>query len=172
MHVAVLAALAVILIAVIGAVATYIDNYFTESVGQWVAHDLRMRTYHHLQRLSLGYYDTHQTGSSAEHHHHRHPDHPGFRLVVDPRHPDRPAHHCSMVGLMSWLNWDFTLIALAVTPFLLLFVSRFKKAVKKATHAVRKEQAEIVAVVQQGLESVRAVKAFGRQEWSRKNWVR
>ena len=31
---------------------------------------------------------------------------------------------------MFWLNWDFTLIAVAVTPFLLLFVSRFKKAVK------------------------------------------
>jgi ABC-type multidrug transport system fused ATPase/permease subunit len=66
--------------------------------------------------------------------------------------------------LMFWLNWDFTLIAVAVTPFLLLFVSRFKKAVKKATHEVRKEQSEIVAVVQQGLESIQAVKAFGQEQ--------
>ena len=65
---------------------------------------------------------------------------------------------------MFWLNWDFTLIAVAVTPFLLFFVSRFKKAVKKATHEVRKEQSEIVAVVQQGLESMQVVKAFGRQD--------
>ena len=50
-------------IAVLGAVASYIDNYYTESVGQWVANDLRMRIYDHLQRLSLGYYDTHQTGN-------------------------------------------------------------------------------------------------------------
>ncbi len=63
-----------------------------------------------------------------------------------------------MLGLMFWLNWDFTLIAIAVTPFLLLFVSRFKKAVKSATHAVRKQQAEIVTVVQQGLESMQVVK--------------
>ncbi len=34
LHVALLAALAFILIAVIGAIATYIDNYYTESVGQ------------------------------------------------------------------------------------------------------------------------------------------
>ena len=53
---------------------------------------------------------------------------------------------------------------MAVTPFLLLFVSRFKKAVKKATHEVRKEQSEIVAVVQQGLESMQVVKAFGQEE--------
>jgi ABC-type multidrug transport system fused ATPase/permease subunit len=50
-----------------------------------------------------------------------------------------------------------------VTPFLLLFVSRFKKAVKKATHEVRLHQADIVSVVQEGLESVRVVKAYGRE---------
>jgi ABC-type multidrug transport system fused ATPase/permease subunit len=45
LHVAVLAAAAFVLIAVIGAVASYFDNYYTESVGQWVAHDLRMRAH-------------------------------------------------------------------------------------------------------------------------------
>jgi ABC-type multidrug transport system fused ATPase/permease subunit len=55
MHIAAIAALAYVLIAILGAVATYIDNYYTESVGQWVANDLRLRTFHHLQRLSLGY---------------------------------------------------------------------------------------------------------------------
>jgi subfamily B ATP-binding cassette protein MsbA len=69
-----------------------------------------------------------------------------------------------MLGLMFWLNWDFALMAVAVTPILLLFVSRFKKAVKKATHEVRHRQSDIVAVVQQGLESMRVVKAFGRQD--------
>ena len=63
MHIAALAAIAFVVIAVLGAIATYIDNYYTESVGQYVAHDLRMRTFHHLQRLSLGYYNTHQTGA-------------------------------------------------------------------------------------------------------------
>jgi ABC-type multidrug transport system fused ATPase/permease subunit len=164
MHIAGLAALAFVLIALLGAVASYIDNYYTESVGQWVAHDLRMKMYEHLQRLSLGYYNTHATGTilstitadiqTIE----------GFassstlNIVVD------LLTIVCMLGLMFWLNWDFTLIAVGVTPFLLLFVSRFKKAVKKATHEVRKEQSEIVAVVQQGLESIQAVKAFGQEK--------
>ena len=42
--------------------------------------------------------------------------------------------------------------------------SRFKNVVKKATHEVRKQQSNMVAVVQQGLESMRVVKAFGRQD--------
>ena len=63
MGLAALAALGVVLIAVIGAVATYVDNYYTESVGQYVANDLRMRVDNHLERLSLAYYDTHRTGT-------------------------------------------------------------------------------------------------------------
>src|SRR6202045_1523275 len=63
MSIAVGAALAVVAIATMGALASYIANYYTESVGQWVANDLRMRTYHHLQRLSLSYYDRHKIGS-------------------------------------------------------------------------------------------------------------
>jgi ABC-type multidrug transport system fused ATPase/permease subunit len=163
-HVAALAALASLVIALLGAVASYIDNYYTESVGQWIAHDLRMRTYNHLQRLSMGYYNTHQIGTLLS------------TITTDIQTIQGFASSStlsilvdlftiiSMLGLMFWLNWDFTLIALGVTPLLLVFVSRFKKAVKKATHEVRKEQSEIVAFVQQGLESMQVVQAFGRQQ--------
>jgi ABC-type multidrug transport system fused ATPase/permease subunit len=163
-HLAEIAAIAVILIAIFNAVASYVANYFTESVGQWVANDLRMRTYHHLQYLSLRYYDTHQSGvllstitadvltiqnfaSSAT-----------LGILVD------MFTILGMLVVMFFLNWDFTLIAVAITPLLLLLASRFKKAVKSSTHEVRKQQSNIVAVVQQDLESIRVVTAFGRQE--------
>jgi len=164
LQVAGLAALAFVIITLLGAIASYIDNYYTESVGQWVANDLRLKTYHHLQRLSLSYYDTHQTGTLLSTMTTDIQTVQGFAssstldILVD------VFTIVAMLGLMFWLNWDFTLIAVGVTPFLLLFVSRFKKAVKKATHQVRKEQSEIVATVQQGLESMHAVKAFGRQD--------
>jgi len=164
MHFASVAALAFVAISIVGAIATYIDNYYTESVGQYVAHDLRMRMYHHLQRLSLGYYNTHQTGTILSTITSDIQTIQGFAssstldILVD------MLTIVCMLGLMFWLNWDFTLIAVAVTPFLLLFVSRFKKAVKKATHEVRKDQSEIVAVVQQGLESMQVVKAFGQEK--------
>jgi len=164
MQIALLAAAAFVLIALLGAVASYIDNYYTESVGQWVANDLRMRTYHHLQCLSLNYYDTHKTGTLLS------------TMTTDIQTIQNFASSSTlnilvdlltivcMLGLMFWLNWDFTLIALAVTPFLLFFVSRFKKAVKKAMKQVRQEQADMLAVVQQGLESMQVIKAFGRQK--------
>jgi len=162
--VALFAGLATLFIAIVSAVASYIDNYYTTSVGQWVANDLRIRIYEHLHRLSLRYYDTAKTGalmstitgdvstvqsfaSSST-----------LGIVVD------LLTIVFMLGLMFWLDWDFTLIAIGVTPFLLMFVMRFKKAVKDVTRVVRVRQSEIVAVVQEGLGSVRAVKAFGRQD--------
>lgn len=162
--VAMFAGAATLVIAIISAVATYIDNYYTTSIGQWVANDLRIRIYEHLHRLSLRFYDTAKTGtlmstitsdvatiqsfaSSST-----------LSIVVD------IITIIFMVGLMFWLNWDFTLIALAVTPFLLMAVMHFKKAVKEVTRTVRIKQSEVVAVVQEGLGSVRAVKAFGRQD--------
>ena len=163
LHIAALAAVALVVIAIVGSAASYIDNYYTESVGQWVAHDLRMRLYQHLQRLSLRYYSTHETGTILS------------TLTTDIQTIQGFASSSTlnilvdlltilcMLGLMFWLNWDFTLIAVAVTPFLLLFVSRFKKAVKKATHEVRKEQSAILAVAQQDLESIQVVKAFGQE---------
>jgi ABC-type multidrug transport system fused ATPase/permease subunit len=133
-------------------------------VGQWVANDLRMRTYHHLQNLSLSYYDTHETGTLLS------------TITADVGTIQAFASSSTlgilvdmftivaMLVIMFWMNWDFALIAVAVTPFMLLLVSRFKKVVKKATHEVRKQQSNIVAVVEQGLQSMREVKAFGRQD--------
>ncbi len=164
MQIAAAAAIATILIALLGAAASYLANYYTTSVGQWVANDLRLRTYHHLQQLSLNYYNTHEMGTLLS------------TITADVQTIQNFASSSTlgilvdmftivaMLIIMFWLNWDFTLIAVGVTPFMLLMVSRFKKAVKKATREVRKQQSNIVAVVQQGLESMRVVKAFGRQD--------
>jgi subfamily B ATP-binding cassette protein MsbA len=164
MQIAAAAAVMVVVIAMVGALASYVANYYTESVGQWVANDLRMRTYHHLERLSLGYFDSHQTGALLSTITTDIQTIQGFAssstlsIVVD------LLTILGMLGIMFWLNWDFTLIVVAVTPLLLVMASRFKNVVKKATHEVRKQQSNMVAVVQQGLESIRVVKAFGRQD--------
>ena len=162
--VALFAGILTVVIAAIGAVASYVDNYYTESVGQWVANDLRTRMYGHMHRLSLAYYDQAQTGALMSTITNDVSTVQGFAssstlgILVD------LMTIAGMLVLMFWLEWDFALIAVGVTPFLLLFVMRFKKAVKDATRNVRKRQSDIVAVVEQGLGSIRAVKAFGRQD--------
>lgn len=162
---AVVAALSYLAITCIGSFASYLDSFYNEKVAQYVANDLRKKMYHHLQHLSLSYYDTHQTGKLIS------------TLTADVSTIQNFTSGtllnilvdfltiAGMVGVMFYLDSDFTLVALAVAPFLLFFVSHFKKAMKKSTREVRRDQANMFVILQKGLESIRVVNAFGRQNY-------
>jgi ABC-type multidrug transport system fused ATPase/permease subunit len=161
---ATIAAIFFVLITIIGSLASYLENYYNESVAQYVANDIRKKMYHHLQFLSLSYYDSHQTGKLLS------------TITADVSTIQDFASSTllgilvdaltivGMLVIMFYINPGFTLIAITVMPFLLFFVIRFKKAMKKATREVRKDQSTMFTVLQQGLESIRAVNAFGRQK--------
>ena len=53
---------AVIVIAVIGAIAGYVEKQIVAGLGQQVGHELRCRIYTHAQRLSMSYHDKKRTG--------------------------------------------------------------------------------------------------------------
>src|ERR1700736_6553397 len=128
------------------------------------SNDLRLRIYEHLHRLSLRYYDHAKIGALVS------------TITSDVSTIQDFASSSTldividlltilfMVGLMFWLDWDFTLIAVAFTLVLLVFVFHFKKAVKEATRAVRVRQSEVLSIVQRGLGTIRVTKAFGRQD--------
>ena len=162
------AALAVIAIAVVGAVSSYAEKYLSTTVGQRVMHDLRHMLYHHVQRLSLSFYEQRQTGDMV------------VRLTSD---IDAAQDFISsvllgmmldvltlagMLGVMVYLDWQFTLIALSVAPVLFVVVYRLTRRIKKAAREVKKKESELASVVQESISSVRVVKAFARERTTRK----
>lgn len=153
-----------VIIAVLQAANAYLNAFYTVSIGQWVAHDLRQSVYAHLQRLSMSYYDRQQTG-------------PLISTITDDINSVQDFVSTSlldividtltivgMIAVMMWLNWRFTLVALAVMPLMLVFVFRLRSVIRSATHDVRRRQSELVSIVQEGLGAIRVVKAFG--QWS------
>ena len=158
------AAIALVIFAILGAAGGYINSYYTESIAQNVASDLRQKLYHHLQRLSLSYYATNQTAkiintittdvSTVQ----EFASQSILRIIVD------TMTIIGMLVIMFYLHWDFALIAVAITPILLFLLVRFRRQVKKATRELRKDQSIMAAVMQQGLESMRSVSAFGRHD--------
>jgi subfamily B ATP-binding cassette protein MsbA len=159
-------------IAIVGAVSTFFEKYLTTSVGQWVMHDLRRTLYHHIQRLSLSYHDQKKTGdlistvtsdidtiqdfiSSVL-----------LGMIVN------ALTLVGMLGVMFYLNWRFTLIALSVAPVLFVVVFSFTRRIKQASRAVRKKEGEVVSVVQEVLSSIRVVKAFSREDYEQERFER
>jgi len=161
-------ALSVLAIAIVGAGCSYVEKYVTTSVGQWVTHDLRRTLYSHIQRLSLAYHDHKQTGDLISR---VTGDIDAIQSFIVSGLLDAMINSLTlagMLGVMLYLNWKFTLIALSVAPFLFLVVFSYTRRIKNASREVRKKEGEIVSVMQEALSSIRVVKAFAREDYEQK----
>jgi ABC-type multidrug transport system fused ATPase/permease subunit len=163
-HIAMAAGIATVLIALVTGMAMYGVSYATESLSQSIGNDLRVRLYSHLQELSLAYYDTTRVGTILS------------TLTSDVQTIQSFASTATlniftnaltvvgMITVMLLCRWDFTLIALTVTPLLAIFVLRVNKAIRIAVKEVRTHQSDLVSILQEGLQSIQVVQAFGRED--------
>jgi ATP-binding cassette subfamily B protein len=159
------AALAALAIAIAGAICSYIQKYFTTSTGQWVMHDLRSRLYSRMQRLSLSFHDQAQTGDLIGR---VTSDIDSIQSFISSGLLSALTNSLTlvgMVGVMFYINWRFTLIALSVAPILFLVIFRYTRLIKKSSREVRKKEGEMVSVIQEVLTSIRVVKAFAREDY-------
>jgi ATP-binding cassette subfamily B protein len=157
-------------IAVVGAVSSYLEKYLTTSVGQWVGHDLRRTLYHHIQRLSLAEHDQTRSGDLIT------------RVTSDIEAVQDFINSAllgmltnvmtlaGMIGVMFYLNWRFTLIALSVAPVLFMVVYHFTRRIKKASREVRKKEGELLSIVEEVLTSIRVVQAFAREDYEQQRF--
>jgi ATP-binding cassette subfamily B protein len=156
---------AVLIIALLDAICSYTEKYLTTSIGQWVTHDLRTRVYTQVQRLSLSYHDHQATGDLIS------------RVTSDIDSIQtfivsgllgiivNVVTLLGMIGIMFYLNWQFTLIALAIVPLLFFIVYSYTRRVKKASREVRKKEGHLISVVEEVVSSIRVVKAFAREDY-------
>ena len=163
-HIAAAAGIATVVIALISGAAFYVASYSTEKLGQSIGNDLRVRLYHHLQELSLAYYDKNRVGTILS------------TLTTDVQTIQSflststlniatdALTLVAMIVVMFILRWDFALIAVAVTPLLILFLVRVNKAIKTAVSEVRTRQSDMLATLQEGLQSIEVVQAYSRED--------
>jgi len=159
------AAVSVIVIALVGAIGSYGEKYLSTTVAKRVGFDLRHMLYHHVQRLSLAFYEGRPTGDMV------------VRLTTD---IDAAEDFISsavlgivlnvltlvgMIGVMLYLDWRFSLIGLSVAPMLFVIVYRLTRRIKEAARDVKKKESELASVVLESISSARVVKAFGQEEF-------
>jgi ATP-binding cassette, subfamily B, bacterial len=157
------AAAAVIGIAIVGAVSSYVDKYFSTTIGKRVGYDLRHALYHHVQRLSLSFYDGRQTGDLL------------VRLTSDIDAVEDLITGAvlgivldlvtltGMLAVMFVLDWRFSLIALSIAPVLFAIAFNLMRRIKAAAREVKKSESELASVVQESIVSARVIKAFARE---------
>ena len=164
------AALAVLAIAALGASCSYAEKSLTTTVGQKVLHELRRTLYAQIQRLSLAYHDRKQTGDLI------------MRVTGD---LDSVQSFLAsgllstlvsvltlfgMIGVMFYINWQFTLIALSIVPLLFAVVFTYTRKIKRASRAVRKKAGEMASIIHEVFAAVRVVKAFAREDYEQRRY--
>ena len=165
-----LAVAAVAAIAIVGTISAYAQKYLTTTVSQWVAHDLRLTLYHHIQKLSLADHDKTRSGDLVT-------------RVTDDIDAVQDFINSAllgifvnlltlvgMIGVMLWVSWRFALIALSVAPVLFIVVYWFTRRIKAASRTVRKRQSELLSEVSEVLTSIRVVQAFAREDYEQKRF--
>lgn len=145
------------------AVTAFVDYWSTRllsSAGLHVATDLRERVFGHLNRLSLRFHGENRVGDLAA------------RVTGD---IDRTQELLvqtfavlapnlvlvvGMFTVMVLIDLTFTLVALAVTPLLVIVVTRATTDLKRAARRARKADGQLAAAASESLSAIHLVQAF------------
>ena len=148
------------LIAALGSSASF---WFFARTALFMIHSLRGSMLAHLRTLSLGFHATRSTGDMI------------FRAMNDARSIQEvmifgvqawvlPIFQITfMVVLMLLLDWVLTLAALAVAPLLVLTIRRLTARIQKASQESRGHLSRLTALIEQTMNSIRAVQVFGSE---------
>ena len=151
----------VIGIALVGALGAYVGEVWLKRAGERIAHDLRVRTYAHLQRLSLGFHDKRHKGDLVT------------RLTEDANavgdlFSDAIGSMAQAVLLLGgiatisiMLDPWLAIVLLVVTPILGIVTGYFRTRVRLAARAQRTHEGQIASLASESLSAIRVVKSLG-----------
>jgi ATP-binding cassette subfamily B protein len=140
--------------------------------GERLVLGFRARIFRHVQRLSLSYHDTKGTADSTYRIQY---DAPSLPLVaVDGVIPFVVATltFISMLYVIFRINWQLSLVALAISPILFLLTRSYRPRLRRQSREVKKLESSALSVVQEVLTAMRVVKAFGQEDREAARFVR
>jgi ATP-binding cassette subfamily B protein len=150
--------------ALINWVATYVQTFLINWVGQRALQDLRIEVFQHLQRLSIGFYGRNKAGVLIS------------RLTNDVQALDQLVTEgistlfsatLTLIGtavILVLLDAELAMITFLTFPVLLVASVAFRLASAGAYRLTRERIAQVTAYLQETLSGVRVVRAFGQEE--------
>jgi len=156
-------ALLLVAIALVGGVFRFLMRRIIIGASRHIEYDLRNDFFAHLERLPLGYFQTHRTGdlmSRATN------DLSAVRMMIGPAimySANTAILFVVAIILMLSIDARLTLISLVPLPFVSISVKFFGTAIHKRFERIQAQLSELSAVVQENLSGVRVVRAY-RQE--------
>jgi ABC-type multidrug transport system fused ATPase/permease subunit len=128
-----------------------------------VEFDIRNALYSHLLRLSWGFYDRQQTGqlmSRATVDLQQVRFFLGYGLIFFSQHV---ITILATTGILFVIDWQLALVALAITPVLVLVAYRYSRASHPILRDVQQRMADLTTVAEENIVGVNVVKSFAQE---------
>jgi ATP-binding cassette subfamily B protein len=154
---------AMILVAVLLGLTAYGANALLAGAGQRVVYDLRCRLFRHLEQQSARFHQGRPVGDLLSR---LGGDVQAMQSVVVNVLPvvvENSLTVAGMVVIMLVLDWQFSLLALALLPGLWWVVRHYMAAIKTAQRGARRNEGMATAAAQQTLVALPVVQAFGAE---------
>ena len=142
----------------------FIQTYLMQWTGQKILFDLRRDIFRHMQRMHIGFFDTHAVGRLVT------------RLTsdVDAINDMFTAGVLAIVddffnlvimsAVMLTINWWLALIAFSVLPLILIVTRLFRNHVRESFRRVRAAIARINSFTQEHISGMSVVQLFNREQ--------
>ncbi len=160
-------ALAMVGVALLRALFSFLQGFWSAKASQSVAYDLRNTLYEKIQKLSFGYHDRAQTGQLLT------------RATSDVDRMQMFIGHgfimfitalLMIVGsliLLFYLDWQLALIMLVLMPVTMSVFVYFARTARPLFTKVQQYLSHLNTVLQENLAGVRVVQAFAREPYER-----
>jgi subfamily B ATP-binding cassette protein MsbA len=161
---------ALVIIFLLQATFSFFQSYLLSYIGERIVYDLRTSLYSHLQQLSLEFYALRRVGDLVSR---LSSDVTQMRTMLTNTLTQLLSQVLTLVGsiaILLTLNARFTLFILALAPVLIAIAFTFGRRIQKGSTRIQDQLAESTVVAEEGLQGIRVVKSFGREEFETKRY--
>ena len=165
-------AVTIVIVFFIRGICFYAQTYLMSYVGQKVIIDIREAVYRKLQFLSLGYFEKRQTGTIMSYVTN---DVGALQGSIIESATDFVTEMSILIGslvLMFNLHWKLSLLTLITMPLVAKAMELFGKKLKRTSGIMQERAADITAMLQETISSIRVIKSFVREEYEINRFVK
>ncbi len=142
---------------------TYFNIYCMHWLGAFVVHDLRVRLFAQLQRLSMDYFSKARTGDLLSR---MTTDTQAIHLAVSTGFATLgrdPAVVVCLVAYLVLMQPRLTFVSLVIFPLIVVPVVQFGRKVRRSWKTAQAQTAELTSLMQENFVSARVVKAYNAE---------
>lgn len=157
-------AVSVVVLYVLKAAFGYGHAYLMTWIGQKVIMDIRLELYDKTQKLSLRVLYRRRMGEFISRITN---DVSTLQNILSSVVVDLVVQGATFIGILAFLffiNWKLTLLTFAVIPVAVLAIDRASTKLRRVGSAIQEQLAQLAAIAQEALSSVRIVRAFATEK--------